>query len=357
MRLLLTILFTFCLVSARAQEAVKNSNFQEIMNDFTMIQERHTANQTVLTKLGSDLRELSKAPTPVAYLKDALKLQKRLIQAVSDVRREDENQVVFKNSVTLYSGNHKLLQQEQTYLSLYLDNLQKYGREQENATRQLQQALLKLNTEIAKVPPPQEFTCSQGITFVLFAPQWYITKTPLTSEQFKALKHAVAPELTEAELDKAQEHFEKEGLTQPEAKAVAATVSRLCGFNCTLPKEEQLKSLANYAMTLQQALWLDNNTGKSSKDSEALQRFGMTMARLWDPRACLSKNREKDAVHSELQWMSYPELGIALVTDANAGKNARLAEIELAIAEEEAAVTSAAEVPSITEEATEQEEK
>ncbi|MCQ2396366.1 MAG: DUF3450 domain-containing protein [Lentisphaeria bacterium] len=334
MRLLLSILLLLCMVCARAQEAVKNSSFQDIMNDFTALQERHTANQVTLTKLGSDLRDLPKAATPADFLKGALKLQKRIIDATADVQRENDNQVLFKNDLTLYSGNHKLLKQEQTYLSLYLDNLQKYGREQENAKRQLQQALQSINASIAKVPPPAEFTCSQGIVFVLYSPKGYITQTPLTKEQYRSIRHACSPELSEEELDRDQEHFVKEGLTLSEAKIVAASLGHLCGFNCALPNEEQLKSLGNYALTIKQALWLDNSTNKTSKDREALQRFGMTMARIWDPRACLAKTAGKDAVHNELPWMNYPELGLALVVDASAGKNAMLAEIELEIAEE-----------------------
>lgn len=329
-------MLVLCLGLAYAQETVQNSSFQELMNDFAMLQERHNANQVLLVKLGNDLRELPKAPTPEEYMKKALKLQKRLASANADIQRENEAQVFFKNSVTRYSGSHTLLKQEQTYLSLYLDSLQKFGREQNRAATQVRQATQRLNSEIANVPPPKEFTCSQGIAFILVSPNCYITKTPITAEQFVSLKKATAPELSEQDLENLQKHFTNEGITQNDARWTANTLGRICGFPCALPHEDQLKFLKQYALTLNQAIWLDGKATIAPQEKEALQRFGMTMARVWDPRGCLATPSKGEDIVNELPWMNYPMLGCALVTDASAGRNAMLAEIELLIAEEEA---------------------
>lgn len=340
MRRVLTIFLTLCCAAfllAQEEAPQPGISFQTLMNDFAMLQENHSDNQVFLNNLGKELQELPKAPTPEAALLSSLKLKDRVNEAIKNLQREQDAQVKFSNSISTYSGNRQLLRQEQSYLSHYLDELQKYGLEEENALIFLKNTAQQLQYRIATMPPPQKFTCALGIDFILVSAQemsFYISRSPITADQFEKLHNLTSSDITEDALNQAVVRFRSKGITHDEALWIADTIGHLCGFPCRLPAVRQLTALKEYGASLKQALWVDGERPAELKfkSREAQQRFGMTMSLLWDPAGILRSGEDAQALAEELSWASYPELGCAVVTDIQAGRAARLEQMEKLLA-------------------------
>ena len=330
----LTAILILCCAVLLAQEAPKpDSSFQTLMNDFALLQENHSNNQVLLHDLGKDLQELPKAPTPEAALLSSMRLNKRVTEAIKSLQREQDSQVQFSNSISQYSGTRQLLRQEQSYLSHYLDELQKYGLEEENALFFLKNTAQQLQYRITNTLPPTEFTCALGIEFKLVMTNkesFYISRSPLTADQFEKLHNLTSSDITEEELTQHVIRFRSQGITHDEARWVADTIGHLCGFPCRLPTAKQLAVLKEYGAALKQALWLDGELPADFKfkSREAQQRFGMEMSPIWDPAGMLRTGQDAQALSEELSWASYPELGCAVVTDIQAGRNALLEQME-----------------------------
>ncbi|GEM_PF-7025994 len=334
-RLLNAILFfLLCGVTLFAQSTPQvMPSFQELMSEFTILQEDHTENQKLLSTVYTGLKELTQTASNDAILENSIKLYRQISEVISAIQQEQEQQVAFKNTISRYSGDRQLLRQEQTYLSHYLDELQKFGREQEGAMAYLQQAQKQLSLRIANMPPPPRFTGNFDIEFVLIATDrnnaFYITKEPLSQEQIFTIWKAMHPELNDQELQKIQEDFKQKGICLYEARQIAACMGRLFGgFPCTLPSEAQVAALREYGQTLPKAVWLDGKQNLEPVEKEALLRFGMTIGRVWDPTAKLGAHQNRNAVISEIPWAKYPELGCVLTTVIDAGRAKKRAIIE-----------------------------
>lgn len=347
MRCLLKVfsLFLLCGVLFAQSTPQVMPSFQEIMSDFAILQEDHAGNQKLLSDIDIGLKELSQTASADAILKNSLKLHREITTAIQALQQEQDKQVIFKNTISRYSGDRQLLRQEQSYISHYLDELQKYGRDQANVMVFLQKTLRQLNANIANMPPPPHFTGNFGIEFMLItAPKneaFYVTKEPLTAEQICTIWKAMHPEVTGEEWQKIVEDFTQKGISMGEAQEIAACMGRLLGgFPCNLPAESQLNALREYGQTLQKAVWLGGKQLISPTEKEALSRFGMQVGRIWDPMARLGALHATNAVSSELTWAKYPELGCILTTAIDTGRAQKRAIIEKLLDEEEAAAAA-----------------
>lgn len=344
MRHCIAILLLSCTaLLAQTSSTQERNSFQELIGDFAMIQEMHDTNRAAFASIDVDLGKLLKSPNSEESIKQAIRIRRRTAELMQSIERNQERQVAFKNALTNYAATRQLLRQEQSYLTHYLDELQKFGAEQADAMRFLQNATKTLTQVLASTQPPPRFTVAPGIEFVLVgAPgktPLYVTATALTEDQTIAFWRAANPNADENALKQARENLKKDGCNLLDVTAIAATATKLAGFECTLPEEAQLQLLKGYAPTLDKAVWIGGKPQLQPHEREALQRFDMKMGRIWDPRGLLRRKTSGIAdVSSELPWASYPELGCILVANVQAGRKTFLEKIEESmVAEDEAA--------------------
>lgn len=348
MRHCIAILLLSCTaLLAQTSSTQERNSFQELIGDFAMIQEMHDTNRAAFASIDVDLGKLFKSPNSEESIKQAIRIRRRTAELMQSIERNQERQVAFKNALTNYAATRQLLRQEQSYLTHYLDELQKFGAEQADAMRFLQNATKTLTQVLASTQPPPRFTVAPGIEFVLVgAPgktPLYVTATALTEDQTIAFWRAANPNADENALEQARENLKKDGCNLLDVTAIAATATKLAGFECTLPEEAQLQLLKGYAPTLDKAVWIGGKPQLQPQlqphEREALQRFDMKMGRIWDPRGLLRRKTSGIAdVSSELPWASYPELGCILVANVQAGRKTFLEKIEESmVAEDEAA--------------------
>lgn len=344
MRHCIAILLLSCTaLLAQTSSTQERNSFQELIGDFAMIQEMHDTNRAAFASIDVDLGKLFKSPNSEESIKQAIRIRRRTAELMQSIERNQERQVAFKNALTNYAATRQLLRQEQSYLTHYLDELQKFGAEQADAMRFLQNATKTLTQVLASTQPPPRFTVAPGIEFVLVgAPgktPLYVTATALTEDQTIAFWRAANPNADENALKQARENLKKDGCNLLDVTAIAATATKLAGFECTLPEEAQLQLLKGYAPTIDKAVWIGGKPQLQPHEREALQRFDMKMGRIWDPRGLLRRKTSGIAdVSSELPWASYPELGCILVANVQAGRKTFLEKIEESmVAEDEAA--------------------
>ena len=326
-------------------QAVRNTPLQELIGSYEQIRKEHEANIGRLAAIQAQLQELQRQPSANAFADVAVSIGRNLMDLHDRMQTERENQIAFKNDIDRYSAGRNLLQQEQSYLKHYLDELRRYGLEQEKAAQQMKAIQHAVAVRLDRLPPPPRFVNRLGIAFVLVSPKgqppFYVSETALGNDQYLSLLKELMPNASEEERQREAERAAREGLTYPEAQRLALGIGHLSGMRLNLPsaKEAAILKAVGYGEQLKQAVWLLDKWNAPYEEREAMVRFGIVMGAVWDPAGCLSRAKVAgaDAVSGELPEAHYPALGCIFVAPAAAGKAARLAQAEANYAGNESA--------------------
>ncbi len=348
MSLLLLLLLCPLLALGLPAQTVQQSpkSFQELQEDFSILQSIHQKNTEEYLAFFKAVGEAFRVPDPEESALQALRLRRRGLALLESLERDLQRQVEFQTELSLYSEKRQLLKQEKTYLYTYVDKLQKYGAEQQNALPALQRQLRQMEARLNQLPPPKTFTSLHGVTFQLVAsrksPPFYVSQEPLGVTAFRELTQALDGTLPPQELERLCQRFQQEGPSLQEAQTLARTLGKTGGFPCSLPSPAQARTLEALALTPEKAVWLEGGKNEDVVEKEACQRFGAAMGHIWDPRERLASGRESHIL-LELPWARYPELGCLLVTPASTGQRHRIAQLEQRLQEEDALLSETEE--------------
>ena len=341
MSLLLVLLLCPLLAVGALSQTVPQSpkTFQELQEDFLILQNIHQQNLDKVRNFQEDFREAFQTPDADEAALRALRLRRDGRELFQSLERDQQRQVTFRNDLSLYSGSRQLIRQESAYSAIYLDTLQKYGQEQQAVTGLLRRHLQQLERSLMQLPPPARLSTALGLDFLLVTPPkgapFYVSETPLTAEQFRALRQRMDGNLPSQELDRICLSFQKEGVSLPEAFTLADALGKCSGFPCSLPAPAQTAQLKAYGETLKQAVWLSSPQGESPQEKEANLRFGATMAQIWDPQEVTTSLQEPSHILRELPGAKYPELGCLFATSADQGRRHSIALLEKRLQEED----------------------
>jgi len=345
------LLAAFVLVgsfAANAQSPAVKSNgaseMQSISADFNNCRKKRLE----IKKLYEDLRTkdyiLTRKSINKTELETVLVMLKQC-NALSDLLDSEKfAQVSVKGKIDKYMSSHDIMPQEMTIISHYLDDLRTYGVSQSKEENELKQVKSGISRLLNTVPPPNSFTLLDGafvfekIT-VKNRPPFYISTSPLSTSQWNlvAKRSGTLPMMLETPKNASASRVR---LSREDAYAFIAALSRITGQRLYLPNAVQAAILNKHygtrfgALTI--AVWLDgvwlhdHRSGSVDlNERDALNRFGMSLAPVWDPAHRLYKGSVRpDNIVGELPYAAYPSLGIILTASAQTAWNCQLVEFQ-----------------------------
>lgn len=315
-----------------------DSPMQRMLRTFAELQLQHNSNLALLDELQKARQALRmQAADTEKLLASALLLQQACRRFANEIDAERAKQVDFKADIDQYSANHRLLRQEASYLSHHLDELRRFGIEQEKAMVQQQQILREVGNFIRTAPPPEEFVNHAGIKMQLIRPKqgqpFYVSATVITNAQVRRLNDG--DDTADTPQPAADEPYTD--ITYHQARECVELLSRTSGMSYKLLSQAQveaLKGIDSYS-ALPAATWIDGALTKDTPEREAQRRFKITLATLWDPSRLLAGNNADGsaaALSNELPQAHYRQLGMMVATVPAAGNIARLQRLQNEIA-------------------------
>ena len=325
-------------------------SLQRLMTVFQELQDNRNANHARCDRLLRGEALLKRGENPEAVLEAALRLQFASEKFLSRLDLERTGNIEFKGGADRYAAENGtgIMPQEQRYLDGYADSLREFGKAQDAESRAIKSMLSRVQELIRKLPPPAAYENALGMKMRLvavrkFAP-FYITDGPVSRAQWNRMAKR-SDSLSAAEPDDDGPRVE---IAFQEAQKFASAVSRYLFFAYSLPTSAQCAALERSGKMPPMPVacwvgtpWLADKYAVNPDEKEAMGRFGMKMAALWDPSSRLFRNHHDDdeedgqlpAICGELPQAAYRDLGICLAAPVQAGVAARYDAVSRKIAE------------------------
>ena len=307
-----------------AKEADAPSPMQILIRGFSEIEAEHRRNLANARELRTRLDATLRLADPEEFITQGARLQEQLAEAHRRLAVERDHHIAFKAQIDAYRNGRQVLAQENAYLGRFLGELALYGKDQQAQSSEYTRAETALNRKLAALPPPSSFVNRFGITMVLVTTPkmrpFYASAAPVTEAQARQLLALLGRKPDTARKPDAP----CTDLTNHDARACAEQLSRSTGFRYRLPNRQLCLRIRQARPDFHPAiaLWLDEKWNAEYPEKNAIVRFGMTFATIWDPDAALEPGAGGFA--RELPDAHYPALGFLVVTDAAAGREARM---------------------------------